>query len=189
MNISNELLHACIKKDRKSQFQLYKSCFDVLMSVCMRYEKNREEATALLNMGFLKILKNLDKRQEKVPFEAWIRRIMINTVIDEYRKNKKTAGLIEYEDFQEETQHNQLYDHNEADKQFDAEELENMIKRLPPISQKVFNLHVIDGYSHKEIGTMLNISDGTSKWHVAFARQKLKGMIGKTLSTIQTVLL
>ena len=64
-----------------------------------------------------------------------------------------------------------------ADLNFDAEELENMIKRLPPVSQKVFNLFAIDGFSHKEIGTMLGISDGTSKWHLSFSRKKLKEFI------------
>jgi len=70
---------------------------------------------------------------------------------------------------------------NVADLNFDAEELGNMIKRLPPVSQKVFNLFAIDGYSHKEIGIMMDISDGTSKWHLSFARKKLRELIEVTM--------
>ena len=85
------MLEACQRSDRKAQAALYKRCFSLLMGVCIRYVKQEDQAVALLNMGFLKILNNLDRYRSEVPFEAWARRIMINTVIDEYRKNKKTA--------------------------------------------------------------------------------------------------
>lgn len=187
MLVEPELLKLCVRKDRKAQFQLYRNCFDVLMGVCMRYERNREDATELLNMGFLKILTNLDKYKSDAPFEPWIKRIMINTIIDEYRKkNKSRAASIEYHALEEDGYFNKHVDYNEADQQFDAEELENMMKLLPPISRQVFNLHVIDGYNHKEIGAMLSISDGTSKWHVSFARKKLKEMLNKSLNKLHT---
>lgn len=181
MNIHPQLLEDCKRGDKKAQYQLYKSCFNVLMGVCIRYQKNQEDAAAVLNAGFLKILNNLDKYSTEVPFIAWIRRIMINTIIDEFRKNRKVRELIDYQDFTETNDYGHLIDFNEADKQFDAEQLETFIRRLPPVSQKVFNLFAIDGYSHKEIGEMLNISDGTSKWHLNFARKKLKEMIKKMM--------
>jgi RNA polymerase sigma factor (sigma-70 family) len=177
MNISAQLLADCQRGDRRAQFQLYQSCFSTLMSVGMRYKKNESESAAVVNVAFLKILKNLDKYQTKAPFQAWIRRIMINTVIDEFRKNRKVRELIEHTDFEDFHSHDDLVTLNVADLNFDAEELENMIKRLPPVSQKVFNLFAIDGFSHKEIGTMLGISDGTSKWHLSFSRKKLKEFI------------
>lgn len=150
------------------------------MSVCLRYEKNKEDAEELLNMGFLKIVTKLEKYQTKIPFEAWIRRIMINTIIDEYRKNKKKNETIEYTDF-EDHNYDRHFDFNEADKNFDAEGLERLIRKLPEMSQKVFNMHVIDGYSHKEISDELGISIGTSKWHVSNARTMLKEMIQSSI--------
>ena len=177
MNINPQLITDCKKGDRRAQFQLYQSCFSTLMGVCMRYKKDEAEAASILNVGFLKILKNLDKKESHVPFQAWIRRIMINTVIDEFRKNRKVRELIEHTDFEDFHNHNDLVELNVADLKFDAEELEMMIKKLPPVSQKVFNLFAIDGYSHKEISEMLGISIGTSKWHMSSARKKLKEYI------------
>ena len=177
MKISTQLISDCQQGNRRAQFQLYQSCFSTLMGVCMRYKKNESEAVEILNIGFLKILKNLDKRQPNAPFEAWIKRIMINTAIDDFRKNRKVKELIEHTDFEDYHSHEGLVELNTADLKFDAEQLENMIKRLPPVSQKVFNLFAIDGFSHKEIAEMLGISNGTSKWHLSFARKKLKEFI------------
>lgn len=156
------------------------------MSVCMRYKVDYNEAKSSVNAGFLKILNNLDRYDPKVPFEAWIKRIMINHVIDEFRKNRKVQELIEYTDFNERQVPN-LVDYNEADKAFDATDLEAMIKTLPPITQKVFNLFAIDGYSHLEIAKMLSISDGTSKWHVSSARKKLQEIINQKMNTQKVI--
>ncbi|MEL6675302.1 MAG: RNA polymerase sigma factor [Bacteroidota bacterium] len=186
MHIDPQLLKACVKQDRKAQNLLYKQCFGVLMGVCIRYYRQEEEAASVLNLGFLKILQNLDKRKAKVPFEAWIRRIMINTIIDEYRKNKRHQQKIRYEDLQEPHLQASKVDFNEADRQFDAAELEALIRRLPPVSREVFNLFAIDGYTHKEISDMLGISKGTSKWHVSFARKQLKGWLSEKMTNLIT---
>lgn len=178
MIVDQELIQLCKKEDRRAQFNLYKQCYGILMAVCLRYERNKEDAEELVNMGFLKIVTKLDKYNSDIPFEAWIRRIMINTVIDEFRKRKKEQETIEYTDFDDHHHHRQV-EMNEADLRFDAEELELMLRNLPNVTQKVFNLHVIDGYSHKEVSDMLNISVGTSKWHVSNARKLLKEQIEK----------
>lgn len=187
MHISKQLINDCKRGDRKAQFKLYKTCFNVLMGVCMRYKQNEDEAAAVLNEGFLKILTNIDKYKESVPFEAWIRRIMINTIIDEFRKNRKVQELIEYTNFEQEEQFVDMVEYNTADQAFDAEQIEAFIKCLPPVSQKVFNLFAIDGYSHKEIGKMLNISDGTSKWHLNFARKKIQELMLKHINTSKVI--
>ena len=187
MNVNQQLINDCRKGDRRAQFQLYKSCFSVLMGVCMRYKKDEDEAASILNQGFLKILTNLDKYQNAAPFEAWIRRIMINTIIDEFRKNRKVKELIEHTDFSQHQVVNSKVDYNLAEQKFDAERLEAFIKQLPPVSQKVFNLYAIDGYSHKEIGDMLGISDGTSKWHLSSARKKLKEMIQQAINAYKVI--
>ena len=188
MNIDAKLLQACKEKDRKAQFQLYKSCFSLLMGVCIRYKKDEEEARSILNVGFLKILTNLEKYNEKVPFEAWIRRIMINTIIDEFRKNKKERELVEYTDFVANDRFNKRVDYNEADKLFDVAAIEHLVKQLPPVTQKVFNLYIIDGYNHKEIGEMLGISAGTSKWHLSNARKILKAKLQKAINASKSAI-
>ena len=141
----------------------------------------------MLNVGFLKVLDNLDKYKSNVPFEAWIRRIMINVLIDDFRKNRKVRELIEYTDFSESFTSEPPIDYNEADKQFDAEQLEAFIQALPSVSQKAFNLFAIDGYTHKEIAELLNISEGTSKWHVSFARKKLQEMMQRPAKSSRVV--
>ncbi len=187
MTISLQLIQDCAKKDRKAQFQLYRSCYPLLMGVCMRYRKSEDEAAAVLNAGFLKILNNIEKYNKEVPFEAWIRRIMINTLIDDFRKNRKVKELIEYTDFEHEETFTESVDFNTADRMFDAEEIELLIQQLPPMSQKVFNLYAIDGFSHKEVGKMLGISDGTSKWHLSFARKKLREMIKQSVGSAKAM--
>lgn len=177
MQIEKELLILCQKKDRRAQFQLYRNCFSVLMSVCLRYKPNRSEAEEVLNTGFLKVLTNLNKYNESVPFDAWIRRIMINTLIDDYRTTQRHREVIQYTDFNETPYISQEFDLNEAQKQFDSEDLEKLLRELPPLTQKVFNLYAIDGYSHKEIATMLFMAEGTSKWHVSNARKILQEKI------------
>jgi len=186
INIETELLNSCIKGDRRAQLELYKKCYSSLMSVCVRYENNKEDAEFQLNNAFYKILTNLEKYSSEVPFEAWIRRIAINTVIDSYRKNKKSK--LTYVEEPTDWAPTDVMDYNEADQRFDAEALQNMIKKLPPMSQKVFNMYAIDGYSHKEIAQELNMSEGTSKWHLSSARKKLKELMRKMLSNVAVFL-
>ena len=174
MQIDSELIQSCKKGNRKAQFDLYKQCFSCLMSVCLRYKNNYSEAEESLNMGFFKVLDNLGKYSAKVPFDAWIKRIMINLLIDEFRASKKYHETIEYRDFQEKQSVIENTDSNDAQKNYDAEELELMLKALPPLTQKVFNLYAIDGYNHKEIAEMLGMAEGTSKWHVSSARKQLQ---------------
>ncbi|MEZ4960741.1 MAG: RNA polymerase sigma factor [Saprospiraceae bacterium] len=177
--VNQLLIHDAAKGDRRAQFQLYKRCFNVLMGVCVRYRKSEEDAVAMVNEGFLKVVNNLGKYQPDMPFEAWIRRIMINTLIDDFRKNRKVNELIEHHDFTDNNNHQDLMDFNTADLDFDAAQLEEMIRSLPPMSGKVFNLFAIDGYGHLEIGELLGISEGTSKWHISFARQRLRELLQK----------
>lgn len=176
--ICAQLLQDCQAGDRKAQYQLYQSCYPLLMSVCMRYMQDDLEARGMLNQGFLKIVTNLEKYREEVPFEAWIRRIMINTIIDNFRKNRKVKELIEHRDFASSPPpQTDRFDWNIADQQFDAEQIEALIRSLPPMSQKVFNLYAIDGYSHREVSEQLGISVGTSKWHLSSARKRLQEML------------
>jgi len=181
MIIQPSLIALCIKQDRKAEFELYKLTYSYLMSICMRYSKDKDTASESLNMGFLKILKNLTSYKSSIPFKSWIRRVMVNTLIDEYRKNKREKEKIMYV--------NEYYDSpdfsevNEALSRLNYQQLLSQINLLPEATKKVFNLFAIDGYSHKEISEMLMISEGTSKWHVNAARQKLKEYIENSVLT------
>jgi len=187
MNIDHQLIEACRRGERKAQFELYQLCYGILMSVCFRYERNKEDAEFLLNKAFLKILTNLDSYADNVPFEAWIRRITINTAIDEYRKSQRSK--IDYVEEPMLLASLSEMDYNEADKNFDAEELLALVRNLPPASQKVFNLYIIDGYNHKEIAEKLGMSEGTSKWHLSSARKKLQEMMKKIINNVAVFLL
>lgn len=176
MIINDSLLLDCKNQIRKAQFELYHKCFAILMGICLRYYKNSGDAESMLNRGFLKIVTKIDKYNTNTPFEAWIRRIMINTIIDDYRKNKKEKEVIKYIDFEQGYACKVVF-RNEADLMFDAQELQEMIDRLPPVSKRIFNMHLIDGFSHKEIANDLEISVGTSKWHVSNARKILRKKI------------
>lgn len=177
MNVPAELRTSAKNGDRKAQYTLYRLCFPVLMAVCARYRRGEQDAVSALNNGFLKILNNLDKYNPEVPFEAWIRRIMINTAIDEFRREKKWRDATIYTENIEREYPDEPIAWNEADQRFDLEQLEKLLCRLPRVTQQVFNLFAIDGYSHAEIAALLHISDGTSKWHVSFARKQLQEWI------------
>jgi RNA polymerase sigma-70 factor (ECF subfamily) len=177
MSVLSSILESCKKGDRKAQFRLYQEYYPVLMSVCMRYRKDKSEAVALLNTGFLKIITNLHQYRTETPFEAWIRKIMINTLIDDFRANSRKNEIIEYREQLDHTGNDHFLDYNLADQLFDAEQLESVIQQLPPMARQVFNLFAIDGYAHKEISTMLSISEGTSKWHLNFARNRLQEIL------------
>lgn len=181
MNIQPQLIASCIKRDRKAEYELYKNTYSYLMSICLRYTKDKDTASELLNVGFLKILNNLEKYNLAIPFKVWIRKIMVNTLIDEYRKNKKERERVSYvEEYYDSSDYSEA---NEALSKLDCQQIYNLINLLPEATRQVFNMYVIDGYSHKEIGEMLGISEGTSKWHLSEARQKLKAQIEKKILT------
>lgn len=177
LEIDEALIRACQEHDRKAQHRLYRECYSFLMNICMRYQHNREDGEALLNQAFLKILNGIPKYRSEVPFALWIRRIMINTVIDEFRKNRKANELTELADFSEPDEHYDSSTMNTYVDKMNVEELETLIGKLPDMSRKVFNLYAVDGFAHKEIAALLGMSEGTSKWHVNFARTKLKEWI------------
>ena len=178
--MDHNLIKQCKTGQRHAQLLLYESCFPWLMQVCVRYMPDETEARAILNSGFMKILMNLNRYNPDVPFEAWGKRIMINTIIDAFRKSQSKRRKVEIVeiDFAHESRH---VDYNQAELLLDVEVYEKMIHQLPEIQRKVFNLFAIDGYTHAEIGDLLSMSTGTSKWYLNAARQNLKEMIAEKL--------
>jgi len=185
MHIETALLQQCRKNDRKAHNELYRKCYGFMMAICLRYTSNREDAQHSLNNAFLKIVTNLDKYKAEVPFGSWVSRITVNAIIDEFRRDKKRRENMSGVDFAEVRSAHPV-NYNEASLAMDAIELEEMIQKLPEMSRKVFNLYAIDGFTHKEIAEMLGMSDGTSKWHVSFARSFLKDLISRKMEKMIT---
>jgi RNA polymerase sigma-70 factor (ECF subfamily) len=181
MNVEAFLIEACKKSDSKAQYTMYAECYNLLMSICVRYMNDRASAKAIMNQGFYKILTNLDKYKEEVPFEAWISRIMVNTIIDDFRKEKKRLSIFEsLENLIEKKQFDRIV-YNQVEETFLAEDLERMLMQVPKMSRVVFSMYAIDGYKHREIAKELGISENTSKWHLATARKKLQGLLNKEM--------
>ncbi len=178
MTPATELLERCRKDDRKAHYELYKICFPFLVSVCRRYYINKEDMESSLNHIYLKMVQNMGsylKKKDTVPFELWTRRIAINHVIDEFRKNRKQRENLDYRELQDAESIHPI-----TDPAFEKERLEEIIQAIDQLSQMnrtVFNLFVIDGYGHDEIANMLKISSGTSKAHLHNARKKLRELL------------
>ncbi len=178
MQISPSIIEGCINQERLAQRKLYEECYSYMMAVCYRYAKSEDEALEFMNMGFLKVLTKLEKKPVDVPFKFWIRKILINSMIDEFRKSKKYKESIVLGRSEGENEYEgEKYSLNEAESRLNVDDIYRLIKILPPMSRKVFNLYVVDGYNHREIGEMLGITDGTSKWHLATAKKKLRELI------------
>lgn len=189
MHLNKNLLKDCKKNKEAAQRELYRVCFNTLMSIANRYSNNRQDAVSLVNLGFLKIITNLGKYKEAIPFKSWISRVMINSIIDEYRKSKKyRENILLSNDGSLDNYEEHLQIPNLGEQDVDAEELLTRIRALPEVTGKVFNLYAIDGYNHREIAGMLKISEGTSKWHLHFARKKLKHFLATTRRLISLVL-
>lgn len=172
--IHESLIAGCARKEPKAQYELYRALYPMMMSICTRYERDRQEASATMNQGFLKVLENIGTRRGDVPFEAWARRIMINTVIDAYRRNKERKAM---ESVDIEGHEPDAADINDYLKRMEAEAFAALLLRVPTMSRTVFNLFAIDGFSHAEIAGMLGLSEGTTKWHVSHARTVLRNAI------------
>jgi RNA polymerase sigma factor (sigma-70 family) len=185
MTITDALLERCRRQEARAQYELYRALYPMMMGICCRYERNRQDAAATMNQGFLKILQHIDRRPDHVPFEPWARRVVINTVIDQFRRNKerKAQELL--------TADHTGHDSSEVNAylgEMEAEAFASLLEKLPPMSRHVFNLFAVDGYAHAEIAELLGISEGTSKWHVNNARTLLQQAIGtmaaqRTLNT------
>jgi RNA polymerase sigma factor (sigma-70 family) len=188
-DIDIALIRACLKQDTRAEYALYKACFQPLMAICYRYTKNKDDALDLLNRGFLKIITHLDKYDTTKAFDKWAKSILINTIIDEFRKNKKDRDMMESIDMTELRTNLHPVDINTAEGNLTEEEVHSYIAKIPEASRLVLNLFTFEGLSHKEIAEQLNISEGTSKWHLSNARGMLKQFISKAMLAIRTYVL
>jgi len=166
------ILEGCLRKNRYSQEKLYQHFYGYAMSICLRYAKNQEEAREILNDSFFKVFKKLNLYDKQYPFKIWLRRILINTAIDYYRKKQRKPLFIALE--------NAAAIPDDSIDTFEIDPTINalpILQKLPPSYRIVFNLYVMEGYKHREIAEQLGISINTSKSNLARAKQKLKALI------------
>ena len=169
----DSLLEGCKRGERRAQEMLYRTLAPRMMGVCMRYARDKAEAEDILQMGFIKVFQKIASFKSEGSFEGWVRRIMVNTAIEMYRRNLRTLDMVEIEE-----------GYNVPQTTFNISELEtkdliSLIRELSAGYRLVFNMYVIEGYSHKEIAAELGITEGASKSQLSRARAILKERIIK----------
>ena len=182
VNDLKEIIEGCQKGKPASQKVLYDTFAPKMYGVCLQYCKDHTEAEDCLQEGFIKVFNNIKKYRFEGSFEGWMRRIMVNTTIESFRKKKPESSfedmtLIKIEDDIVDEEANEITE----------EEILEIIKELPPKYRMVFNLYVLEGLSHKEISEILDISEGTSKSNLSRARNWVKNRITEKLGTKQNV--
>lgn len=168
----HDLIEGCLLGNPVMQKKLYDKYAPKMYGICLRYAANTEDAKDILQDGFVKVFINLSKFKAAGSFEGWMRRIFVNTAIEHYRRKNQLYAISEN---QEENIPNQ--DISALD-ELAAEDIIRLISELPNGYRTVFNLFAVEGYSHKEIATMMNITEGTSKSQYARAKAWLQEKIG-----------
>ncbi len=168
------LINECVKGNAKAQKMLFDKFAPKMMTVCLRYSSDQMEAEDILQDGFVKTFNKLVDFKMEGSLEGWIRRIMVNTALDALRKNKKYALDANIEDVGYKISNYEI-----ASDQMVADDLMKLINSMPDGYKLVFNLFAIEGYSHKEIGELMNISENTSKSQYSRARSYLRTLLEK----------
>ena len=176
MEINKEIFLKCKKMERAAQEQLYSSLYTPLLSICRRYLFNEQDAVVVFNNAMFKVFTKIDQFQgDHNNFYAWIKKIVINEAIDELRRNENFFSLEDIPN----SENISAYDHSTNESDID---IHYLLAQLPIMSATVFNMYVLEGYSHKEISQALNITEGNSKWHLHSSRKKLQHLL--TLTTV-----
>lgn len=166
-----DLIEGCIRGDRKMQRELYERFAPKMYGVCLRYAGNAEEAEDILQEGFIKVFRKIASYRGEGSFEGWIRRIFVNTAIEYYRKKIYLQPITEHEENTVEGKYLSVLD-NLAEK-----DIIKLVQQLSPGYRTVFNMYVVEGYTHKQIADLLGISEGTSKSQLSRAKQILQEMV------------
>lgn len=157
---------------------MYKAFYSYAMSISLRYAFNEDEAVQITNDSFIKVFKNIHTLEPSKSFKSWFRRILINTAIDSYRKNKKHVQKFNYE------YSGPLPDnHEDIISTLTVQDITDMLNKLPDYHRLVFNLYEIEGFSHKEIATKLDISESTSRSYLTRAKKELRILFNKKFDT------
>lgn len=167
----SDLIAGCIRGDRKAQAELYQRFAPRMFGVCLRYAANNEEAEDILQEGFLKVFKKLESYRGEGSFEGWVRRIFVNTAIEHFRRKTRLHPLTGAEEETIEGKYLTALD------QMAEKDIVQLVQGLPPGYRTVFNLYVVEGYTHRQISEMLHISEGTSKSQLSRAKQILQELV------------
>ncbi len=172
----DDIIEGCRKNDRKFQEILYRKYAPAMYTVCLGYAGDRNNAQDILQDGFVKVFQNIKKfngNNTNSTLEGWIRRILVNTAIDYFRKKSRLNNIIS----ENEPVENINNSENRVLEKLEMEDIVNQLNRLPEGARIIFNLFALEGYSHKEIAARLNITEGTSKSQFSRARELLKKML------------
>jgi RNA polymerase sigma-70 factor (ECF subfamily) len=170
-----ELVQKCIANERQYQELLYQKYADQMYTVCISYCKDQDEACDILQEGFIKVFRKIDQFQATSSLKSWIRRIMVNTALDHYRKKKRHEEKID--SYKQISISNTTV--NNVLEQISVKELIRLVNELPTKAALVLKLYAVEGYAHKEIAEKLNITEGTSKSQLHRARTLLKQLLSK----------
>ena len=166
-----DLIKGCIEGNRRMQEELYQRFSPRMYAVCLRYAGKAEEAEDILQEGFIKIFKKLDSFRSEGSFEGWIRRIFVNTAIEHFRRKRYLMPISEKEENTIEGKYISVLD------ELAEKDILALVQELSPGYRTVFNMYVVEGYTHKEIADLLGISEGTSKSQLSRAKVILQEMV------------
>jgi RNA polymerase sigma-70 factor (ECF subfamily) len=180
IHIDDDTIRGCRKGDQAAFTKAYQRMYAPLLSTAKRYFSDHEEAVFQMNCGFAKAMCQMDRYQQGAPFYSWVRRVLINVMIDHLRKKKRYREHLELYESNIKQLRPAVVELNAGEEQLKFDDVIKLLDELPEGTRQVFNLFVIDGYKHHEIADLLRISEGTSKWHVARARKILIPLIRRT---------
>ena len=175
-----EVVDGCAANDRRAQEVLYRRFFPDMLRMCQRYTRDTDTAIEIVNAGFLRVFQKIHTFAFRGSLEGWVRRLVYHSMADHFRTNSRYLHFLVLEERDEAVAEN-------STDSFYEEDILKAVRTLPPMSQEVFRLYAIEGYTHAEISVTLQMSEGTSKWHLSTARQKLRDLLQSqwTLSNAQ----
>jgi len=165
-----QMIKGCVDNDRYAQEILYRKYFGKMMAMLMKHTGDKERSLEILNNGMLRVFQKIEQFEQKGSLEGWVRKIVYHAMCNHYQSKSNYIKYLILEDHDTPIK-------PEAEEASKLEHLLSLIEKLPNATARVFKLHAIDGYKHREIAKLLGISEGTSKWHLSDARKQLKEMI------------
>jgi len=172
-----ELIRRCSEGEPRAQELLYRRYFSFAMSVCVRYTKDQFEAMEIVNDSYMKVLGNIGEYDGSKPFRSWYGRILVNSAIDNYRRSAKHTSHLQISDMEVTEEQEPT-----VSAELSANEILSLFSRLPENYRLTFNLYEIEGYSHEEIGQMLDISTSTSRSNLSRAKKMLRDLYKKNFN-------
>jgi len=167
-----QLIQGCIRNERSAQEKLYRLFYPRMMAVVRRYIDHEMQAEEIMNNGYLRAFQKIKQYNFQGSFEGWLRKIIFHAVADYVKQNARYSDKVVL------VEKDQYVQQDHADKLY-YDQLIELVHDLPQATRTVFNMYVMDGFTHKEISNILGISEGTSKWHLSEGRKVLKERIEK----------